>query len=259
VRFPVSGVECFPLWPPLAAFAVACLCAPAGVSGAVLLLPFQMSVLGFVSPAVTPTNLIYNIVATPGGVWRYVREQRFDWRLAWLIAAGCLPGVVAGAAIRVRYLPSPASIKPFVGLVLLYLAWRLLGRAPEVALAHRHSRIVPVSLAVGPVGGIYGIGGGAIVAPFLVSVCGIPAKSAAGPALLATFLTSVAGVGAFECLGAAAHPDWFLGLLLGAGGLFGTYCGARLQKHLPERWIRWGLAALVGGLAVSYLKGLVLD
>ena len=37
------------------------LATPAGISGAVLLLPFQVSVLGTPSPAVTPTNLLYNV------------------------------------------------------------------------------------------------------------------------------------------------------------------------------------------------------
>ena len=49
-----------------ASFAIATLASPAGVSGAVLLLPFQVDVLGTPSPAVTPTNLLYNVVATPG-------------------------------------------------------------------------------------------------------------------------------------------------------------------------------------------------
>jgi|CZKX01.1.fsa_nt_gi hypothetical protein len=31
----------------------------AGISGAVLLLPFQMSVMGFVGPAVSSTNLVF--------------------------------------------------------------------------------------------------------------------------------------------------------------------------------------------------------
>ncbi len=39
---------------------------PAGVSGAVFLLPVQLSVLGVPSPAVTPTNLLFNVVAGPG-------------------------------------------------------------------------------------------------------------------------------------------------------------------------------------------------
>jgi hypothetical protein len=66
VHFPVSGVEVNPLVPLLVAFAVSALAAPAGVSGAFLLLPFQVSVLGFTSPAVSPTNLVYNALATPG-------------------------------------------------------------------------------------------------------------------------------------------------------------------------------------------------
>ena len=41
-----------------AAFIVAALATPAGISGAVLLLPFQVSILGTPSPAVTPTNLL---------------------------------------------------------------------------------------------------------------------------------------------------------------------------------------------------------
>jgi uncharacterized protein len=40
----------------------------------VLLLPFQVSVLGTPSPAVTPTNLLYNVVATPGALYRYWRQ-----------------------------------------------------------------------------------------------------------------------------------------------------------------------------------------
>ena len=54
-----------------AAFTIAVLATPAGISGAVLLLPFQVSVLGTPSPAVTPTNLLYNVVATPGALYRY--------------------------------------------------------------------------------------------------------------------------------------------------------------------------------------------
>jgi hypothetical protein len=46
-----------------ASFTVATVASPAGVSGAVLLLPFQVGVLGTPSPSVTPTNLLYNVVA----------------------------------------------------------------------------------------------------------------------------------------------------------------------------------------------------
>lgn len=45
------------------AFCLATLTTPVGVSGAVFLVPFQISVLHTPSPSVTPTNLLY----PPGG------------------------------------------------------------------------------------------------------------------------------------------------------------------------------------------------
>src|ERR1700685_390022 len=90
-----------------AAYAIAVLATPAGVSGAVLLLPFQVSVLGTPSPAVTPTNLLYNVVATPGALYRYWRQGQTGGRLALILIAGTLPGVVAGSIIPVELLPSP--------------------------------------------------------------------------------------------------------------------------------------------------------
>lgn len=108
---PVSGVEVAPWLPPLVAFLIASCTTSSGISGGVLLLPFQMSVLGFISPSVSPTNLIYNIVAIPGGLYRYIREGRMAWTLAWVTIAGTLPGIFAGALIRVNYLHDPGSFK----------------------------------------------------------------------------------------------------------------------------------------------------
>src|SRR5215213_5314052 len=95
MHFPVSGVEVNPLLPLLVAFLISALTAPAGVSGAFLLLPFQVSVLGFTSPAVSPTNLVYNIFATPGGCLP-LREGGEGG------VAACLDGDLGRAARRVR-------------------------------------------------------------------------------------------------------------------------------------------------------------
>jgi len=117
--FEISGIT-VPLWlPPLVAFVISFFTSMVGVSGAFLLLPFQMSVLGYVAPSVSATNLVFNLVAIPSGVWRYVREKRMDWRLAWVIAAGTLPGLLAGWWLRVHWLLDPRLFKLFVGLVLL--------------------------------------------------------------------------------------------------------------------------------------------
>ncbi|MFZ3047628.1 MAG: TSUP family transporter, partial [Desulfatirhabdiaceae bacterium] len=79
--FQTAGIEVSPWIPPLVAFAISFFTSMGGVSGAFLLLPFQMSFLGYVNPSVSATNQLYNIVAIPSGVYRYWREGRMVWPL----------------------------------------------------------------------------------------------------------------------------------------------------------------------------------
>lgn len=305
MHFPVAGID-VALWiPPLVAFVISLLTSTGGVSGAFLLLPFQVSVLGFQSPSVSATNHLFNVVAIPGGVWRYAREGRMIWPLTAVIILGTLPGVFLGALARVDLLADPKRFKVFVGLVLFYLGgrlvWELLRPARSAATAAERRfaqprdesgaapkprsrvrtiecnaarlaydfcdqrfavstpRLALLSVVVGMIGGIYGIGGGAIMAPFLISFFGLPVYTVAGAALMATFVTSVAGVVFFQLLapfypGLAVGPDWWLGLLFGAGGMAGMYCGAALQRHMPARTIKLILAVAILVPAFGYLR-----
>ncbi len=288
-HFPLSGVETWLWLPPLAAFIVSFFTSMVGISGAFLLMPFQMSVLGYAGPSASATNLMFNLYATPGGVWRYLRDGRMAWPLAQLIILGTLPGVVAGFYLRTLVLPDAARFKIFVGVVMLYLAWRLLSgfapwakQRPTPAVApgdtlqlarhdwrhmeftlggHTYGFSVPAMLAlsfiVGIIGGTYGIGGGAIIAPFCIAVFHLPVAIVAGAALAGTFATSVIGVIVYSVLplpdGGHAEPDWLLGSLFGLGGLAGMYLGAATQKHVPQNALKLGLGLLLCGLAGAYL------
>jgi hypothetical protein len=88
----------------VAAYLVAVVATPAGISGAVLLLPFRVSVLATPSPAVTPTNLLYNVVATPGALYRYWRTR------AAAAAPRCAPRTGPGGATSP--FPSPRCAGP---------------------------------------------------------------------------------------------------------------------------------------------------
>ena len=317
MHFPVSGIDVFPGIPLIVAFVISFFTSMGGVSGAFLLLPFQMSVLGFTSPSVSPTNLVYNIVAIPSGVYRYIKEKRMAWPLAWVIIVGTLPGLFIGVIFRIKYLPDPKDFKFFVGCVLFYIAIRLLHdltskaaekkkktEALEERFKERSSRIrnqqgigtpshVPIrtikfsltnytydfygetfsfntltlftiTFIVGIIGGIYGIGGGAIIAPFLIAIFGLPVYTIAGATLLGTFLTSIAGVifytiiaPMYADIGQAIMPDWRLGALFGIGGFLGIYCGSRLQKYFPAKAIKLILALVILFLSVRYITNIL--
>lgn len=287
IEFAVSGVATWWWLPPLAALLIAFFSSMVGISGAFLLLPFQMSVLGFTSPAVSATNLVFNLVAIPSGVWRYLREGRMLWPLAWIVVAGALPGIVVGYWLRVTWLPNLARFQLFAALVLGAIGLRL---AFDLRQQDKARRALPVgaaveavhfswqkvafdycgeshgfsvmgmfalALAVGIVGGAYGIGGGSIIAPFCVAVFRLPVHAVAGAALMGTLATSVFGVAFYSWMpappGLSVRPDWALGLLFGLGGMVGMYLGARCQKFVPQRTLKGLLALVLVGLALRYL------
>ena len=247
----------------IAALVIAVVATPAGISGAVLLLPFQVSVLGTPSPAVTPTNLLYNVVATPGALYRYWRQGQTGGRLALVLIAGTVPGVIAGSVIRVELLPGPRVFDLVVAAVLVPLGmWLALTRPQRAGEPDRTARLIPVPVlvvlaaAVGCVGGIYGIGGGSILAPVLLG-SGRKPSEVAPAALASTFVTSVAGVITFTILALYEHgsvaPDWPTGIALGIGGLAGAYTGARFQSRMPDALIRRLMGILVIAIGAQYL------
>lgn len=314
VTFSVSGIRTFVLLPPLVAFGVSLLASMGGVSGAFLLLPYQVTFLRFTSPSVNATNFVYNICAIPSGVYRYIREGRMVWPLTFTVVAGTLPGVLLGYYLRVQLLPDPRTFKLFAGCVLLYIGAYLLaetirnfrvkgvptqkmgkrslkqnlvskrmqfahsprGDVSETAVRAVHftlkrteydflgerfsfntSTMFVLALLVGIIGGAYGIGGGSILAPICVALFDLPIYTIAGATLMSTFLTSIAGVFFYSMIpaqsGISTAPDWMLGILFGVGGFVGMYCGARLQKLVPQKVIKVMLGAIILFIAVSYI------
>ena len=314
MTFSISGVTTNLLFPPLVAMVISFFTSMGGISGAFLLLPFQMSVLNYTAPSVSGTNHVFNIVAIPSGVYRYIKEGRMAWPLTWVVIAGTLPGVFIGYYLRVLYLPDPKTFKLFVGCVLLYIGIRLFkdlfggnkdrsagakvleekfkARAFEMRKEH-HAKIaaglpadavvrtISVSLqkveyefwgerfsfntlgmfalafAVGIIGGAYGIGGGAIIAPFCVAFFQLPVYTIAGATLTGTLITSVAGALFFSVLpathGVSPMPDWPLGVLFGVGGFVGMYLGAKTQKYMPQKFIKIFVGTAIIFLAIKYI------
>jgi len=218
------------------------------------------------------------------------------WPLTWAVIIGTLPGVIIGAWVRIKYLPDPKAFKLFAGVVLFYIGFRLLldviknkerKKVPSAQsnASNSHSvrllestirkvrfdydgethefsppMVYLICFLVGIVGGIYGIGGGAIVAPFFVAIIGLPVYTVAGAALMGTFITSIAGVGIYQILSliytdVAVAPDWLPGALFGFGGFFGMYLGARTQKFVPARIIKGILCVCVLFVSVRYIGG----
>lgn len=239
----------------LAGLAVALVTTPVGVSGAVFLLPIQLTFLDVPSPRITPTNLLFNVVSTPGALARYVRSAPMDLALVRSITLGSAPGVILGAFLRVNLVADADTFRLVAAMVLLPTGILILRRtAPRVAVLSPRL-LTPVAFVVGTIGGLYGIGGGSLLAPILVGA-GMTVVAVAPAALACTFLTSVVGVVTYVVLAMGApgqvNPDWSLGVACGLGGLLGGAVGARLQPRVPERRLKNVLGLVAICLAVMY-------
>ena len=288
--FAVADINLNPVTPFLIGLAVSVVSSPAGVSGGFLILPICLNLLGFSSPAVSPTNFIFNAVAMPPGIWRLHREKRLMWRLGGLIMLGCLPGIFAGTVLRCTLLREAADFKIFVALVLAALALSLIrtlvrggsrasqaerkfagsprcdqdsglnctisGRQLGYDFAGEHFSVslpllTVVCLVTGLIGGIYGIGGAAIIAPLLVGAFQMPIYVAAGASLLAGWASALFGLLSYTVFWPlvsgepAISPDLPLGLLFGLGGMVGVYTGSALQRYLPATPIKIVMIALI--------------
>jgi uncharacterized membrane protein YfcA len=230
-------------------------------------------------------------------VYRYIKEKRMVWPLTWCVVIGTLPGVLVGAWIRIEYLTDPTTFKFFAGLVLCYIGIRLardlLNTSPKekqtknqlktsFTVSHSTFSLKRVEFTfdntvygfstpgvfilcaiVGIIGGVYGIGGGAIIAPFLITFFGMPVYIIAGATLMGTFITSVAGVVFYQFLAqfypaVSVSPDYALGLLFGLGGFAGMYFGAKCQKYVPAHLIKLILCLSILFVAGKYILGFLL-
>ena len=86
----ISGIwrENMLLPPLLIATVLSAFTAMAGASGTFILLIFRINILGFTVPAVSSKNFADNIVATPGGEYRYCKKGRMAWPRAWVVIVG---------------------------------------------------------------------------------------------------------------------------------------------------------------------------
>ncbi|MCU1570098.1 MAG: Permease [Naasia sp.] len=94
----------------------------------------------------------------------------------------------------------------------------------------------------GTLSGAFGVGGGIVMVPLLVSLAGMDQRRAAATSLVAIVPTSITASLTYL---ASGHMDVVVGLLVAVGGVAGSYLGARLLRRIPLGALRWMFIALL--------------
>ena len=197
-------------------------------------------------------SLACNIVVVAGSSLRFARAKVTPWRNALLLTGVAAPAALLGGLTPI----DEATFLTILGASLVLTALTLLLRPRDTATGAppRFAGAMPV-LAVPLVylAGLVGIGGGIFLAPFLHLTRWDSARAIAATASLFILVNSLFGLagqllkGGTGRLGAAIDFGLPLLVAVAIGGQIGSLLAL---KYLPQRWIRYGTAALtawVGG------------
>ncbi|MDR9502490.1 MAG: sulfite exporter TauE/SafE family protein [Desulfurivibrionaceae bacterium] len=107
-------------------------------------------------------------------------------------------------------------------------------------------------ILLGMIASSFGVGGGFMFMPFMTTVLGYPMYLAVPIALAGAFATSIGGIGKYILMG--YQPDWIMAVCLAAGAMLGGMVGPKIQKHLPEVFLKRLLAAALVIVFMNYTQ-----
>lgn len=218
-----------------------------GVGGGIVLVPYLVLVRGWGQKQAQATSLVMVAMAATAGLVQYAIAGQVVWPAAAAVLLGGLFGAVLGSALVARL--HTWVLQVAFAVLLLIAALRMVTAStaggagtppdldPGVFAAYAAS-----GLAMGVLSALFGIGGGILLVPLLVTVFGYDVRLAAG--------TSLAVMGLIALVGALRQSrqgmtDWKAGALLGLGGIVGGLIGAALAQVLPLAVLTWLFAALL--------------
>lgn len=249
-----------------------------GAGGGFVLVPVLLILYPHDSPAlVTGISLAVVFFNATSGSVAYARMRRVDFLSGLMFATATIPGAILGA-VATAGIPRRTFDIVF-GILLtagsVYLVVRPLRAKSASAAAHRASRLqrtvverdgtthhyaynplvgVGVSVVVGFVSSLLGIGGGIIHVPVLAQLLGFPIHIATATSHFTLAIMALTGSLVHLASGALV-PGFGRIAALSVGVVAGAQVGAALSRRVEGVWIMRGLALALGLVGVRILLG----
>lgn len=225
-----------------------------GVGGGTIMVPLMIWLLGFDQRRAAATSLAAIVPTAIAGSIGYLVNGELDLVAALLIAAGGIAGSLIGTKL-LRTLPLGWLRWMFIVLLVL-VAVRMLFEVPArgadlVLTPGVIAGLVVLGLVIGVAAGMFGIGGGVVIVPVLVTLFGVSDLIAKGTSLVAMIPTSATGTLANARAGMVRLSD---GLIVGVAAVLASLGGVALAFLLPPRLsaVLFGILMLVVAVELSH-------
>jgi len=221
-----------------------------GAGGAMLSVPILMYGFGFDPKPATTAALAVVLLAALSGVVPKARKKQVLYRDAFVIwAIGSITNL--GFSSVVDQIPDSVITTGFAGILLLAGASML--RPPRLDEQKRMPLpvLILMSLIIGTMTGLFGIGGGFLAIPVLVLYFGTPQIVAAGTSLLiisANSLTAFIGHRSQW-----SEVQWHIPILMGASAVVVAQIASQLAHKTSPAILRKAFAYLLFAISIFTL------
>jgi uncharacterized membrane protein YfcA len=251
-----------------------------GAGGGFLLVPALLFLYPHAGPeTITSISLAVVFFNALSGSWAYGRMGRIDYQSGLLFAAATIPGTIIGA-LTTQNIPR-GVFDAVLGLLMVaaaaYLFFqRIEARKPGEEKGRRNMsrRMVEkngsvhafsydwrigmgMSLFVGYVSGLLGIGGGIVHVPALVRVLNFPVHIATATSHFILAIMALTATIVHIASGSFSHGGAWRATCLGIGVLLGAQAGASLSTRVHGRWIIRGLAIALVFVGIRLLMAVL--
>lgn len=228
-----------------------------GAGGAILTIPALVHVLGIPLETATVTSLVVTLANAATGSFQAWRARRMLPRTGAALGVIGVAGAFGGAWLH-RGMDDAIVLALFSAVMMGAAATMARRRAVIDSLVptiehlngRRLARLVAVGTAVGLMTGFFGVGGGFLLVPALVTALGVPMRMAPGTSMMAIALNSSWGLAAH--LGDAT-VDPTIAMVFGTASVLGVTVGGRVAGRVGDERLRQAFAVLVAALAVFTL------
>ncbi|MFS0576524.1 sulfite exporter TauE/SafE family protein [Sporosarcina sp. 179-K 3D1 HS] len=227
-----------------------------GLGGGTILVPLTLLIgidLGWIQ-GITPQSVvglsvIMMIFNGLSSTLSHVKGGTVDYRTGWIFFAGSVPGTVIGAFVN-KGMDLP-SFNLYFGILLLLLSTLLLARKYMKPIhwfvergkpltfvdkeGESHVYGYPIwfalllSLGIGFMSGLFGIGGGTMIVPAMILLFLFPPHVAVGTSMFIVFLSAIVNSISHISLG---HVPWLYTLPVIPGAYIGGMIGSMLNRKM---------------------------
>ncbi|MFC3581470.1 sulfite exporter TauE/SafE family protein [Sphingomonas hylomeconis] len=207
-----------------------------GGGGSILAVPMMLYVVGVANPHVAIGTSAFAVsVNAATCLAGHVRARTVRWRAGLIYAACGMGGALIGSCIG-KLFDGGRLILLFACLMLLVGAMMLRRRHVRTAstddMPGSRRLLLGFGAGSGTIAGFFGIGGGFLIVPGLISATGMPMVNAVGTSLIAVFAFGLTTASNYAWSG---YVDWSLAACFVAGGAVGAAGGIAAARGLSTR------------------------